>query len=578
MLAGVFQQAPNIRKSVNSILLAQKALQQVADSASKKALYAANGISEGVPKTLGFANDTTFAIRGVTLNLGWISSLISGATGDTAAIAVMIAELSRDEAIADLERDLERVDQLNDFEGMLEELVNLSGGDQPKRDAIGTALQSLEMHRQEYITAQAEGFRLLREREAFNKILAAKVQKNRYQDMVVRLSRNETMSKYQSAFNHAARYVWLAAKAYEYETSLDQGHPAAASGVLDKIIKERQLGLWANGAPLSGQGGLAEILNQLNGNFQVLKGQLGINNPQSETEKISLRSELFRIMSLDPELKAAVQLDADLTAVNFPRTQLSLDQRTLLAKLAVPENQAAIAQIDASDARWVDALKASVVPDLNKMPEFVRHCRPFAPGVQPGIVIRFSTSIEPGRNVFGRPLIADDHNYSAANFATKIQSFGVWLDSYNDAGLSTSPRAYLVPVGNDYLRTSTSALPVTRMWSVVEQRIPTPFTINQSNLTSPGYIPTLNGVDGVFGELRRHGDFRMYHDNGDPEPDDSETISSNRLVSRSVWNSQWLLIIPGAGLDADPMAGLTRLAENISDIKLYFLTYSHQGQ
>lgn len=70
----------------------------------------------------------------------------------------------------------------------------------------------------------------------------------------------------------------------------------------------------------------------------------------------------------------------------------------------------------------------------------------------------------------------------------------------------------------------------------------------------------------------------MYHDNGDPEPDDSETISSNRLVSRSVWNSQWLLIIPGAGLDADPMAGLTRLAENISDIKLYFLTYSHQGQ
>ena len=52
-----------------------------------------------------------------------------------------------------------------------------------------------------------EGFRLLREREAYNKILAAKVQKNRYQDMVFRLSRNEAMSKYQSSFNAAA---WLA--------------------------------------------------------------------------------------------------------------------------------------------------------------------------------------------------------------------------------------------------------------------------------------------------------------------------------------------------------------------------------
>jgi len=505
-------------------------------------------------------------------------AIISETARDAALAAVEVLDLIRDEVVARLERDVEQLDQIRELEGILEELENHISGDRGKRDAIGTALHNLEIHRQAYFTAQASGFRLLKEREAFNKILAAKVQKNRYQDMVFRLSRNEAMSKYQTAYNNAARYTWLAARAYDYETSLDPGHPAAPGALLDKIVKERQLGKWTDGAPQVGHGGLAEILAQFSGNFQALKGQLGINNPQSQTEKISLRSELFRISTLDPELEEAMALKDDITATSFPAAQLSLEQRVLLAKLDDPSNQEAIAQAAASDDRWKDALKARIVPDLNKMPEFVRHCRPFATGVQPGIVLRFSTCIEPGKNFFGLQLAPGDHNYSTANYATKIQSFGVWMDNYNDAGLSTSPRAYLVPVGIDKMRTSTSAFPIVRQWNVVEQRIPIPYPINQSNISSPNYIPTLNGIDGAFGELRRHGDFRMYHDNGDPEPDDSETIASNRLVSRSVWNSEWMLIIPGANLHVDPDAGLEQLTDTIKDIKLYFLTYSHQGQ
>lgn len=429
---------------------------------------------------------------------------------------------------------------VNQLNGLLVNLVSLAGKEELLRNAIGTHRQELAIIRQEYISAQAEGFRLLREREAFNKNLAAAVQKNRYHDMVFRLARNEAMTKYQSAFNNAGRYAWLAARAYDYETSLDPGDAAAPGALLDQIVKERQLGLWTDGQPQAGQGGLAEILNHLNGNFQVLKGQLGINNPQSEIEKISLRGELFRIG--DP---------------------------------------AAAGGTAASDARWKDALKARIVPDLTQMPEFVRYCRPFATaeeGPQPGIVIRFGSHINNGVNFFGNVLVAGDHNYSTANFATKVRGFGVWLGNYNAAGLSTSPRAYMVPVGNDYLRTSSSDQPMTRMWSVQEQRIPTPFVINQSNLAAPGYIPTLNGVDGTFAQLRRHGDFRMYHDNGDPDADDSELILDSRLIGRSVWNSEWMLIIPGAGLNVDPLAGLTQFADTVSDIKLHFKTYSHQGQ
>ncbi len=440
------------------------------------------------------------------------------------------------------ERHSGRLDEINAIENAMGEIARFGADESELRTEIGIHVHELEMRRQEYFTALSEGFRLLTEREGFNTGLAAAVQANRYRDMVFRLSRDESLSKYQAAFNHASRYAWLAARAYDYETSLGAGDPAAVGDVLDAIVRERQLGLWVDGEPQTGKGGLAELLNQLNANFQVLKGQLGIDNPQSELEKMSLRTELFRIL---------------------------------------PHNGTDPSASVASDNRWKDALNVRIVEDLASMPEFVRHCRPFSTpeeGKQPGLVIRFGSEINNGVNFFGRALAEGDHSYSVANYATKIRGVGVWLENYNAAGLTTTPRAYLVPIGTDYVRTSSSGQPTIRSWNVVEQRIPTPFTINRSELSAPGYFPSLDGVDGLFGSLRRHGDFRVYHDNGDPQADDSEITLDTRLIGRSVWNSEWMLVIPGAGLHVDAEEGLRRLANNITDIKLHFMTYSHQGQ
>ncbi|MFO7726410.1 MAG: hypothetical protein R6V45_12785, partial [Oceanipulchritudo sp.] len=60
--------------------------------------------------------------------------------------------------------------------------------------------------------------------------------------------------------------------------------------------------------------------------------------------------------------------------------------------------------------------------------------------------------------------------------------------------------------------------------------------------------------------------------------DDSHLIRDSRLIGRSVWNSRWLLIIPGASLRADPDQGLDLLISEIDDIKLHFETYSQSGQ
>lgn len=80
---------------------------------------------------------------------------------------------------------------------------------------------------------------------------------------------------------------------------------------------------------------------------------------------------------------------------------------------------------------------------------------------------------------------------------------------------------------------------------------------------------------------------RAYHDSGDFSA--AEVVNNSRLVGRSVWNSKWLLIIPGGTLLADADEGLDRLIHGtetapgvrsqigIDDIKIFFETYSYSG-
>ena len=53
--------------------------------------------------------------------------------------------------------------------------------------------------------------------------------------------------------------------------------------------------------------------------------------------------------------------------------------------------------------------------------------------------------------------------------------------------------------------------------------------------------------------------------------------TSSRLIGRSVWNTQWVLMIPGPTLLADPGLGIDTFIEDVTDILLYFETYSYAG-
>ena len=111
-------------------------------------------------------------------------------------------------------------------------------------------------------------------------------------------------------------------------------------------------------------------------------------------------------------------------------------------------------------------------------------------------------------------------------------------------------------------------------------------------ILDPNYIPMNDSLFGEFGAIRKYGRFRAYHDGGNFN--EAETINDSRLICRSVWNTRWLLIIPGRTLNSDADEGIARFIhgallnplgpptgdrkENgVSDIKLFFQTYAYSG-
>ena len=216
------------------------------------------------------------------------------------------------------------------------------------------------------------------------------------------------------------------------------------------------------------------------------------------------------------------------------------------------------------------------------------------PLAEPGIVLRFSTQIKSGNNVFGNPLSGGDHAYDPSVYATRIRSVGVWFSGYlaEDVltDLSATPRVYLIPTGADVMSIPNAPYfgayetldpskppPHLRVWNVLDQIIPVPVPGINAKLPSSNFVPLLDSLDGRIGQQRRFSSFRAYHDSGSEAVNINELVRDSRLVGRSVWNTGWILIIPGRALNADPDEGLDRFIRQVGDIKLVFETYGFSG-
>lgn len=396
-----------------------------------------------------------------------------------------------------------------------------------------------------YNTTLTRGLQVMERLVAFRRQGAAAIQEYRYEDMAFRIFRNDALQKYRAAFDQAAKYVYLAAAAYDYDTNLLGTDAQGGQSFLTDIVRERSIGQILGGSPVVGSRGLADPMARMKLNFDVLKGQMGFNNPQVETNRFSLRYELFRI-----------------------------------------------SDDEASDETWRDILSSSRVDNLWDVPEFRRYARSFADesaGPQPAIVLTFDSHVLFGLNFFGNELGPNDSAYDSSQFSTRVRGVGTWFENYADLPLANTPRMYLIPVGPDLMRSPAADNFSVREWQVLDQTIPVPLPLGANDLDNFDWLPSIDNQIGSSVDIRRYSQYLAYHYS---EPfDPTQTISSSRLIGRSVWNRKWMMIIPGASFLNDPNEGLDtfingqlipggggdRDGDGISDIHLFFTTYSYSG-
>ncbi|MCC6235413.1 MAG: hypothetical protein IT580_22430 [Verrucomicrobiales bacterium] len=481
-----------------------------------------DAMAAGGPLAIGLSNDPSFAIRAALKASGAAAqfslrliALLSEQSADILESSKEIVEIR--DSIQSTRKDFEP-----EIAGMLQDIEELLVNEGVLRIKVFGLREQLRGLADQYRATLQEGMRLLEERGNANTRLAALAQDLRYHDMTFRIARTEAMQKYRASFDLAARYAYLAAKAYDFETNFDFNDRGSAVPLLTDIVRERALGEVTETQPLL-RGGLAGILARLQDNFRAVEGRLGFNNLQLDTSSFSLRRECFRT-------------DTDLA--------------------------------------WANRLATARVPDLWAVPEFRRFCRPFAARgaeAQPGLVIRFGTEVKAGLNFFGKPLGPGDSTFDPSMYATKIRGSGIHLEGYPVDLLARTPAVYLVPAGFDRMIIPDSPTLQVRTWNVVDQAIPVPHATGLADLGRPNWIPMADSLSGALGAIRRFSSFRAGVTDEDPD------LNATRLVGRSVWNTDWMLIIPGQGLHANPGIGLDQLQAHLTDIRLNLETYGYSG-
>ncbi|EDY83099.1 hypothetical protein VDG1235_2723 [Verrucomicrobiia bacterium DG1235] len=537
---------------------------QTTEAATEKTVRA---IATAIPGVVGLSTDAGAPAKGSAYGAAIAAGLASD-IGQATQEAVVGA---LDDGIERLQSSYENAQNELDFEATNRELlyeIHTNMVDlRNENTSVDVAIRRMDQAQRDLYALQAEGDRIQKARLVFRQHAAAIIQGYRTRDFAFRAFRDEALERYNALFDLAARYTYLAARAYDYETGLlDAEGNASATELYEKIVQARALGVVKDGEPQfagssAGDPGLSGVLAELSGDWSVVKSRLGFNNPDRYRTTFSLREENFRL---------------------------------------IPGAEA--------DGEWKDLLESATLDNILDDPDVRRYAMqsgdPDAYAV-PGIVLEFSTTISDGYNFFGKPLAAGDHSFSPTSFATKIRSSGVAFKGYQGMddpsslggilggigalspsdpnlgfngpnSLSATPYIYLIPAGTDMMRSPPLGDTETvRAWSVQDQAIPLPFNVADSDYsTEPAWVSAASLSEPPF-MLRKHQAFRAV-----PEGtvfNSAPGFTNSRLIGRSVWNTRWKIVIPGTTLLNDPIEGLQIFKDTVKDIELHLETYSYSG-
>ena len=564
---------------VSKAEFANDIFQLVMDNTKEDIILTADGVAEALPT--GFiagvatGGDLTSAGRAALAAVGGTAKAVSDKIAIVRQSLVKGARMIHDLAweniqfntIDIMDREAETRQAAYDFGKSVEEF-------QKHYAQIQALALAFDQTKREVRRLMAEGDRIQAERQAFRQHSAAIIQGYRTRDAAFRVFRNEKLERYKTLLDLASRYALMAANAYDYETGLLG--TSAGRDFVRRITASRSLGVMKAGEPQfagsnSGDPGLSSALAEMKADWEVLRGRLGFNNPDAYGTTVSLRTENFRIL---------------------------------------PGSD--------GDTNWKDVLNQAYRADVLADNDVRRHCMQINNGSGlpvPGLVLAFSTTIADGENLFGRPLASGDSRFSPTAFATKIHSVGVAIEGYrgmaspsansgvlgtnggaspsdpgswflDPLGLSATPYVYLIPVGVDSMRSPPLGdQSEVRSWQVEDLAIPMPFNIGGSRFATKELYQSAESLSEPLFEIRKHQAFRpvpsaavfspqIYTAGGTLQ---RSQFTNSRLIGRSIWNSQWKLVIPGRELLNNPKEGLDRFLQTVKDIKLHFVTYSYSG-
>lgn len=561
-----------VQETLNQAIRRSRERQLDFQTKARIATLVANAVAEGIPKVYGVIagmaggviGDWVSAVRAAVLTAGSVTTEIMTQQGNRESLAELDHQQAKE--LSQSQQNI-KLTTLRQEQAILQQIAQIEQQvrqEAPLRLEIYNLQEALQQAAGRYASSLARGQRLMEDRLRFRQQTAGQVQAYRYNDMAFRIFRNDALQKYRAQFDMAAQYVYLAAKAYDFDTNLRPGDPSEpGSHFLNTIVRARTIGVIQNGEPLTGSlgdPGLANPMALMKNNFAVLKTQLGFNNPQPDVKEFSLRSQLFRIQ---------------------PGAT--------------------------GNAKWRETLTRFIVPNLMDIPEFRRHCL-FQPTLQqePGLLIPMASTVDQNLNFFAWPAdVAGDSGFNPTDFSTKVRAVRVSFSSYKvtgGAGLRDDPRVYLIPVGSDMMRSPRvnffDSINFTREWKVQDQWLPAPFPISSKNdprLSPASWIPQydiqlLQGFGlSQMAEIRAHPSFEAWHDSRTGVNASDPQFQSARLIGRSVWNTQWILIIPAVNLLNDRQEGLQRFingaqvsgqrdGNGISDIRIRFTAYAYSGR
>jgi hypothetical protein len=341
--------------------------------------------------------------------------------------------------------------------------------------------------------AVQRGQRLLDERERIRRLQRDQLESYRWEDLAFRVFRNNAIQKYDAFFDVAARFVMLAGRSFAYEYN-----ERSIYDLLERVCSERRLG---NDAGTSG--GIQGVLEDLD--------QRAITN-QFNSPFIELNEKTFRLRS------------------GLLGLSNSLDDN--LAFRA-----------------WLESHIVQRLEDLPVMQDYAQLSSSTHFG--PAIVIPLATE-NTGNNFFGNPPevpFGGDRFPISRN--AKILRYAIRFDGVDAFALggSNDVSVFLMPIGDSVIRENTNQPVVedepARSWSVVDQWLPLPPLVSgmDPNVQDRDYNPWVETAGSGSNYLNAVK--RFLESTAQIEAGQALAYQVDR-AGRSAWNTEWLLVIPGA--------------------------------